>query len=85
MEIQYSLKSYKQLKKINKGDRKNCLKILWEIEQYANLKTKRYDIKVLKGKYGKFKRLRIGDYRVIFEECENIMRIYEIKHRQEAY
>jgi mRNA-degrading endonuclease RelE of RelBE toxin-antitoxin system len=43
------------------------------------------DIKTLKGKYGTFKRLRVGNYRVIFEDDGRILLIYEIKHRQEAY
>jgi mRNA-degrading endonuclease RelE of RelBE toxin-antitoxin system len=42
-------------------------------------------VKVLKGKYGDLKRLRSGNYRVIFDEEDKIMSIYEIKHRQEAY
>jgi mRNA-degrading endonuclease RelE of RelBE toxin-antitoxin system len=37
------------------------------------------------GQYGDFKRLRAGDYRIIFEDLENVILIYEIKHRQEAY
>ncbi|MBF0515937.1 MAG: type II toxin-antitoxin system RelE/ParE family toxin [Nitrospirae bacterium] len=34
---------------------------------------------------GDFKRLRIRDYRVIFEHDGATMIIYEIKHRREAY
>jgi len=42
-------------------------------------------LKVLKGKYGEFKRLRVGKYRIIFDNDGNVMFIYEVKHRQEAY
>ena len=59
--------------------------ILKTIEAFAENPSGDFDIKVLKGKYGDLKRLRMGSYRVIFEEAENIMLIYEIKHRQEAY
>ncbi|MCK4662148.1 MAG: hypothetical protein KAT68_04740 [Bacteroidales bacterium] len=29
--------------------------------------------------------MRVGNYRIIFDEDNNIMYIYKIKHRQEAY
>ena len=41
--------------------------------------------KILKGKFEDLKRLRIGNYRVIFDDYSDIMSIYEIKHRQDAY
>ena len=85
MEIQYSEKAIKQIKKIHKGDRKNSEMILKAIESYAENPSGKFDIKMLKGKYGDFKRLRAGDYRVIFEDTGNVIFIYDIKHRQEAY
>jgi len=39
----------------------------------------------LKGKYAEFKRLRVGKYRIIFDDDGKVMVIYEVKHRQEAY
>ncbi len=61
--------------------------ILKTIESYAtNLPPGKFDVKVLKGKFGDFKRLRAGNYRVIFEDDKkNVILVYEIKHRQEAY
>lgn len=61
--------------------------ILTAIESFAAGydKQKDFDIKILKGKYGSFKRLRAGNYRIIFEDDGKIMLIYEVKHRQEAY
>jgi mRNA-degrading endonuclease RelE of RelBE toxin-antitoxin system len=85
MEIFYSTKAEKHLKRLLKGDRRNCESIIFKIEEYAKGRTSAFDIKVLKGKYGEFKRLRVGNYRVIFEEKEDTMIIYEVKHRQEAY
>lgn len=85
MEIKYSEKSVKQIEKIHKGDKKSAEKILKTIETYAKNPSGNFDIKVLKGKYENFKRLRIRDFRVIFQEDKNDMLIYEIKHRKEAY
>ena len=85
MDIKYSEKVVKQLKKIRKGDKKSVKIIIDEIERFSNQIDKNFDIKMLKGKYGEFKRLRIGKYRIIFEEINDTIYIYEIKHRQEAY
>ncbi len=85
MEILYSDKASKQLKKIAKGDKKSAKMIINGIEEYATNPSGNFNIKLLKGKYEDFKRLRIGNYRVIFDENNNIMYIYIIKHRQEVY
>jgi len=87
MDIRYSEKAEKQIKKIYKGDKKSAVMIIEAIESFAmpSSRKKDFDVKVLKGKYGDFKRLRVGNYRVIFEDNRTIMLIYEVKHRQEAY
>ena len=85
MEIKYSEKAEKQLKAIWKGNRDAASRIMNAIAAYAKKPSGNFDIKLLKGKYGDFKRLRIGNYRVIFDEEGNVMMIYEIKHRQESY
>jgi mRNA-degrading endonuclease RelE of RelBE toxin-antitoxin system len=85
MEISYSEKAVKQLKLICKGDRKSGKMIIERIEHYAANPSDKFDIKILKGAYGEFKRLRVGNYRIIFEDTEEAMQIYEIIHRQEAY
>jgi mRNA-degrading endonuclease RelE of RelBE toxin-antitoxin system len=85
MEIKYSETASKQLKKIAKGDKKSASLILKTIESYRKNPRGRFDVKVLKGDYGDFKRLRAGNYRILFDEQYNVMFIYEIKHRQEAY
>ena len=85
MEINYSEKAVKQLKLICKGDRKSGKMIIDSVEHYAAHPSGKFDIKILKGAYGEFKRLRIGNYRIIFEDSGKIMQIYEIIHRQEAY
>jgi mRNA-degrading endonuclease RelE of RelBE toxin-antitoxin system len=85
MEIKYSERAVKQIKLIFKGDRKSAIRIIESIEAYARNPGGSFDIKVLKGRYGEFKRLRVGKYRIIFDDTGNVMLIYEVKHRQEAY
>jgi mRNA interferase RelE/StbE len=87
MDIRYSEKAEKQIKRIYKGDKKSAVMIIAAIENFATHSAKQidFDVKILKGKYGNFKRLRVGNYRVIFEDDNTIMLIFEIKHRQEAY
>jgi len=85
MEIKYSEKAVKQIKHIFKGDRKSAEKIMEAIEVYAKNPGIQHNVKVLKGKYGEFKRLRVGNYRIIFDDEGNVMLVYEVKHRQEAY
>jgi mRNA-degrading endonuclease RelE of RelBE toxin-antitoxin system len=86
MEIAYGEQAARQIKRIWKGDKKIAAVIIQTIEAYASNPAKgRSDVKTLRGKYGVFKRLRVGRYRVIFEENAGKMLIYEIKHRQEAY
>jgi mRNA interferase RelE/StbE len=85
MEIKYSEKAVKQLRKICKGDIKSARMIIKKIEDYSGDPMGNFDIKVLKGDYGDFYRLRVGNYRIIFEVEKNLMFVYEIKHRQEAY
>ena len=85
LEILYSEKAAKQLRKIMQGDRKSAIMIIAAIEEYAANPQGNYDIKILKGKAGIFMRLRVGNYRIIFEEDGKVMYIYEIKHRQGAY
>jgi mRNA-degrading endonuclease RelE of RelBE toxin-antitoxin system len=68
-----------------KGDRKSAIAIIGIIEAYAKNPGGNFDIKTLKGKYAEFKRLRVGKYRIIFDDDGKVMVIYEVKHRQEAY
>jgi addiction module RelE/StbE family toxin len=85
MDISYSEKAVKQIKRIHRGDRKSAEIIIKTIEAFSLEPSGNFDIKTLKGKYEDLKRLRIRSYRVIFEVIENVIFIYEIKHRQEAY
>jgi mRNA-degrading endonuclease RelE of RelBE toxin-antitoxin system len=59
--------------------------IAHKLERYARYQSGEFDVKILKGRYGDLKRLRIGNYRIIFEDAGEEMLVYEIRHRQEAY
>jgi mRNA interferase RelE/StbE len=85
MDIKYSETAFKQLKKISKGDKKSAALIVRAIEAYGENPRGKFDVKILKGDYGNFQRLRAGNYRIIFDDDGNVMFIYEIKHRQGAY
>lgn len=83
--IQYTEKAAKQLRKIFKSDKKSARMIVTAIEDYASNRGSHHDVKILKGHFEDLKRLRVGNYRVIFDEDMVVVNIYEIKHRQEAY
>ncbi len=85
MRIKYSDKAVDQLRKISKSDPKSAERIFEKIEKYVENPGRMRNIKMLKGKYGSFLRLRIGKYRVIFENKDDVMWIYQILHRQEGY
>jgi len=80
-KIEYDPKAIKQLQKLNKHE---ASKILDGIEAYVSdpIKTK---IKKLKTPFDGAYRLRIGDYRVIFYEEEDLMLISKIAHRKQVY
>lgn len=83
-QIIYSEKAQKQVRDIAQGDKKSAALIFEKIEQYAE-GSANADVKVLHGKYGEFKRLRAGNYRVIFDEDNRVLFVYSIHHRREAY
>jgi mRNA interferase RelE/StbE len=83
MIIEYSKKAEKQLGKISKN---NIIAIKNRLNDFvAGLSN--VDVALLK-KYSNLYRLRVGDYRVIFEIIKSeirIIHVLEIKHRKEAY
>jgi mRNA interferase RelE/StbE len=79
--IQYDPKAVKQLQKLNKHQAKL---ILEGIEAHASnpILTK---IKKLKTPFDGAYRLRIGDYRVIIYEENDLLLISRIAHRKQVY
>jgi len=79
--IEYDPKAIKQLQKMDKSV---ASKILDGIEEFASnpVLTK---IKKLKTPFDGAYRLRIGDYRVLFYQENELMLISKIAHRKEVY
>lgn len=79
--IEYDPKAIKQLQKIDKSI---ASKILDGIEEFASnpVLTK---IKKLKTPFDGAYRLRIGNYRVVFYQENDLMLISRIAHRKEVY
>ena len=79
--IQYDPKALKQLQKLDKSI---ASKILDGIEEFASnpILTK---IKKLKTPFDGAYRLRIGDYRVVFYQENELILISKIAHRKQVY
>ncbi len=84
-EVKLSKTAFQDLEKLPKHIQKLIIEKLDILAQNPNLLKN--NIKSLKGKYKGLKRLRIGKYRVIFEERENelVILIIRIAHRGEIY
>jgi mRNA-degrading endonuclease RelE of RelBE toxin-antitoxin system len=48
-------------------------------------RTGRGDVKDLQGELAGSRRLRVGTYRVIFSQSGDVLHVYCVKHRSEAY
>jgi len=79
--IEYDPKAIKQLKKLDKSV---ASIILDAIEEFATnpILTK---IKKLTTPFDGAYRLRIGDYRVVFYQVDDLMLISKIAHRKDVY
>ena len=77
--IQFKKKAIKELQTL---PQKDAEKIIEKISDLSD--NLRGDVKKLTN-YTHEYRLRVGSYRVLFELQENIITIYHIKHRGEAY
>lgn len=76
MEIKYSKQAYKYLKKIHKPKREQIIAAINKIPKG--------NIKKLKG-YDDLYRLRVNDYRVIFNTDYDIIKIIKIGSRGDIY
>ncbi|MEA1913775.1 MAG: type II toxin-antitoxin system RelE/ParE family toxin [Campylobacterota bacterium] len=79
--IEYDPKALKQLQKMDKSI---ALKILDGIEEFSTnpVLTK---IKKLKTPFDGAYRLRVGDYRVVFFQENDLMLVSKIAHRKQVY
>ena len=72
--------AYKDLKKLDKSEAIKILQTIKKLEDYPHIAN----VKKLTNHYPPF-RLRIGDYRVLFDIEEDKIIVSNIKHRKEAY
>ena len=80
MIIKIQERAKKDLKRIDKQNVIKILKNIKKLENYPNISN----IKILKNFYPP-KRLRVGDYRILFDVEGDTIIIFNIKHRKEAY
>jgi len=71
------------IKELSKIDKSNANKILIKIETLEDF-PKISNIKKLTNFYPPY-RLRVGNYRVLFDIEDDILTIYTIKHRSKSY
>jgi mRNA interferase RelE/StbE len=79
--VEFDVKVLKQLKKI---DKQVVLKILDGIDAFA-LNPQSKKIVKLKTPFDGAYRLRVGDYRVVFYQEDDLMLVSKIAHRKEVY
>lgn len=80
--VQLTTTASKQYKHINNPFRNN---IAEKIDLLAAKGLKLSNIKALKGNYSGLYRLRVGNYRIIFDIEKNIITIISILHRKDSY
>jgi mRNA-degrading endonuclease RelE of RelBE toxin-antitoxin system len=64
-------------------DRESAMRILIALTRYGE--SGEGDIKALSGEWDGYFRLRVGDFRVIFQITPNAMTITRVRHRSEVY
>ena len=79
-KITYKKSVIRDLKKINKSDLK---KIISKIEKELSNKSGSYP--ALKGGFAGLRKLRVGNYRVIYAILDKEVLILRVGHRKEVY
>lgn len=80
MKIQIDDKAIKDLSKLHKQEAKKILSKIEALENYPNVSN----IKKLTNFEPPY-RLRVGNYRVLFDIEDNEITVYAIKHRSKSY
>ena len=80
MEIIFDDKAIKDLKKLSKNITKQIIDKIENLSKFPNTPN----IKKLTNFYPPY-RLKINDYRILFDIEDNLITIYRIKHRKESY
>ena len=80
MTVSIDEKAIKDLSKIQKSDAKKILEKITLLERFPHIpNTKR--LTNFQPPY----RLRVGNYRVLFDVEGEILTVYRVKHRKESY
>jgi mRNA interferase RelE/StbE len=80
MKIEISKTAFKALKKIDKKYQKIILEKIKLLENYPDTPN----IKKLTNYYPPY-RFRVGEYRILFDVVNEVVKIVDIRHRKEAY
>lgn len=64
-------------------DQQTAMRILTALHRYAE--TGQGDVKALEADLAGLQRLRVGDYRVLFDQTADAINVHRVKHRSEAY
>ena len=78
-QIEISQKAREQLRALPKAQRRN---IGWRMEEMRE--DLHGDVLKLQAK-GNYYRLRVGNFRVLFVLADDVIRVYAVKDRKEAY
>jgi mRNA interferase RelE/StbE len=82
LDIEFTDRANKQLANLRAADR---IRILDRLRAYGEEpERRRHDVRPLIGTEGLW-RLRMGDWRVIFERAETSVLVLRVLHRREAY
>jgi len=79
-EIEFKPRALKDLKSLEKHEIKNIIEKIEEMKKGIN----NLNIKKLTNFTPEY-RLRVGNYRILFEIEDNVITIYTISHRKNAY
>ena len=80
MNVEIDGKAIKDLSKLHKGEVAKILSKIEELEKYPHIPN----LKKLTN-FDPPYRLRVGNYRVLFDIEDNTITVYRVRHRKESY
>ncbi len=80
MIVELDAKAIKDLSKLDKKKRQQIFNKIKMLKNYPNISN----CKTLKN-FTPPLRLRVGDYRVLFDVNKNMITVYNVKHRKNVY
>lgn len=80
MKVDIDAKAIKDLARLHKGEVTKILSKIEELEKYPHIPN----LKKLTN-FDPPYRLRVGNYRVLFDIEDNTITVYRVRHRKESY